>query len=93
MKTLPLSETQHLPGSLMASLWTQLRGLLQGVSVHRRPRRLRLAESLSLGEKRLIAVVEFDDQRFLVAATPENISLLQALGPAGTGDARPVERP
>jgi flagellar biosynthetic protein FliO len=37
---------------------------------------LKLLETLSMGEKRSIAVVEFHDQRFLVGNTPQQISLL-----------------
>jgi flagellar biogenesis protein FliO len=92
MKTLPISETQTLPGSLLGSLWTQLRSAWQGVSMQRRQRRLRLSESVSLGEKRLIAVVEFEEQRFLVAATSERISLLQSLGPVRPEEIRSAER-
>lgn len=42
-------------------------------------RRLRICETLSLGEKRFIAVVEYDRQKFLLAGTPQTISLLQRL--------------
>lgn len=42
-------------------------------------RHLRICETLSLGEKRFIAVVEYDRQKFLLAGTPQNISLLQCL--------------
>jgi flagellar biogenesis protein FliO len=46
----------------------------------RRPeRRLHLREMLSLGEKRFVAVVEYEGQKFLLAGTPQNISLLQCL--------------
>ena len=48
-------------------------------SVHRHDRRLRLCETLSLGEKRFIAVIEYDRKKFLLAGTPQNISLLQRL--------------
>jgi flagellar biogenesis protein FliO len=44
---------------------------------HRRQRRLRLREMLSLGEKRFIAVVEYGQEKFLLAGTPQNISLLK----------------
>jgi hypothetical protein len=47
---------------------------------HHRKRRLHLCETLSLGEKRFLAVVEYDQQKFLLAGTPVNISLLQRLG-------------
>ncbi len=49
------------------------------VSVRRRERRLRLCEMLPLGEKRFVAVVEYGPQKFLLAGTPQNISLLRYL--------------
>ena len=82
MEGVPATEPRKSWKTALASFWTQLRSALPGVSVQRRQRRLRLCETLSLGEKRIVAVVEFDDQRFLVAATSQNISLLQSLGPA-----------
>lgn len=39
-------------------------------------RSLRLAETVSLGERRILAVVEFEGQRLLLGATPQNIILL-----------------
>jgi flagellar biogenesis protein FliO len=48
-------------------------------SAHRRERRLRLCEMLSLGEKRFIAVVEYGQEKFLLAGTPQSISLLKRL--------------
>jgi len=74
-----------------ASLWLRLRAALAGVKIQRRQRRLRLCETLSLGDKRLIALVEYENQRFLVAATPQRISLLQSLGPAT--DENPAPNP
>jgi len=62
------------------------------VKIQRRQRRLRLCETLSLGDKRLIALVEYENQRFLVAATPQHISLLQSLGPGSDEDAAPNPR-
>jgi flagellar biogenesis protein FliO len=48
-------------------------------TAHRRERRLRLCEMLSLGEKRFVAVVEYGTERFLLAGTPQNIALLKRL--------------
>ncbi|MDE3136954.1 MAG: flagellar biosynthetic protein FliO [Acidobacteriota bacterium] len=48
----------------------------------RRTRRLRLRETLSLGERRLVAIVECDEREFLVGATGQTISLLARLGDA-----------
>jgi flagellar biogenesis protein FliO len=52
---------------------------------HRRERRLRLCEMLSLGEKRFIAVVEYGPDKFLLAGTTQNISLLKKLDRNGDG--------
>jgi len=40
---------------------------------------------LSLGEKRFIAVVEYGQEKFLLAGTPQNISLLKRLDPNSEG--------
>ena len=42
-------------------------------------RQLRLCESLSLGERRMVAVVRFEGMRYLVGATPASITLLSQL--------------
>ena len=47
------------------------------------PKRLRLCESLPLGERRFVAVVEFDAARFLVGGTSSSLVLLSRLGDAG----------
>ncbi len=53
----------------------------------RRARRLRVRETISLGERRLVAIVECDEREFLVGATGQTISLLAPLGaPAGSAD-------
>lgn len=49
----------------------------------RPPRRLRLCESLSLGDKRVLAVVQFDQARYLVGASGTTITLLSRLPNAG----------
>ena len=63
-------------GSKLASFLNRIASL---ASAHRRERRLRLCEMLSLGEKRFIAVVEYGQEKFLLAGTPQNISLLKRL--------------
>jgi len=49
----------------------------------RAPRRLRLCESLPLGERRFVAVVEFESARFLVGGTSASLVLLARLQDAG----------
>lgn len=45
-----------------------------------RPRRLRLVESLPMGERRFVAVVSIDGHEFLVGATSHSMALLGELG-------------
>lgn len=45
-----------------------------------RSRQLRLCESLPLGERRFVAVVEFEGARFLLGGTPSSLVLLSPLG-------------
>lgn len=44
-------------------------------------RRLRVAETVSLGDKRFVAVVQVDGRHFLLAGGPTNIVLLAQLDP------------
>jgi flagellar biogenesis protein FliO len=54
--------------------WLQARQLARSGS-----RRLRVAETVSLGEKRFVAVVQVDGRHFLLAGGPTNIVLLAQL--------------
>ena len=64
---------------LVHSLWRRI--------LHARtrlPRSLRLCESLSLGERRFLAVVECEGSRFLVGGTASSLAMLTRLDD-GTG--------
>ena len=74
----------HVEGA-SAKLASLLNRIASFASAHRRERRLRLCEMLSLGEKRFIAVVEYGPDKFLVAGSPQNISLLKKLYSKGEG--------
>ena len=52
-------------------------------------RQLRLRETLALGERRFIAVVEFERQKFLIAGTGTSVAMLTAL----PGEASTKENP
>jgi hypothetical protein len=55
-----------------------------GVLRHRqKPKRLRLCETLSLGERRFVAVVQFEGRRFLLGGTASSVVLLSTLPAAG----------
>jgi flagellar biogenesis protein FliO len=53
---------------------------LTAAMTRRAPRRLQLCESLPLGERRFVAVVEFERARFLVGGTSASLVLLARLG-------------
>lgn len=42
-------------------------------------RKLRVAETVGLGERRFVAVLEYEDQRFLVGGTANSLALLARL--------------
>jgi len=73
------------PQSLGAAIVSRIRAAFSEVRIQRRTRRLKLCETLSLGEKRILALVECENRRFLIAATAQNISLLETLGAAEEG--------
>lgn len=78
---MPTDEAMRTP------LWSVLRRLAQErlQRVWQRPRRaLRLCETLSLGERRFLALVECENQRFLVGGTTSSVALLAELPAART---------
>lgn len=91
MDNATISRSNEEPKSLAGALLARLRGLFSEVSIHRRPRRLKVCETVSLGDKRIVALIEYENQRFLVAATAENISLLQTLSIPKEGDQTPEQ--
>jgi flagellar biogenesis protein FliO len=58
----------------LAALWARMRRVGS-----RNAKRLRLCESLALGERRFVAVVEFENERFLLGGTASSLVLLARL--------------
>jgi flagellar biogenesis protein FliO len=52
---------------------------LRSIRIRNRTRTLQLCETLPLGDKRFLAVVQFNHQRLLIGATSQSICLLQQL--------------
>jgi len=73
--------------SAMRSLIDWLNAISRRLLPAREPRRLRLCETLSLGNRGYVAVVRYRDQQFLVGGTNHSIALLAQLShpPAFTG--------
>jgi flagellar biogenesis protein FliO len=61
---------------LLHRVWQACR---RGLQRDRGPKQLRLCESLALGEKRLVAVLQFGEQRFLIGGTANSVTLLAEL--------------
>jgi len=68
--------TIAFPGSFWSRNWRRLLSLARGT---RPVKRLRLSETLQLGERRFLAVVEFERQRFLIGGTANSIAMLSEL--------------
>jgi flagellar biogenesis protein FliO len=67
-----------------ARLWAIVQNITKTVKMRRRERSLRVCETLSLGERRFLVVVQFEQRRFLIGATSQSISLLQCLDDRAT---------
>src|SRR5579885_2679056 len=75
--TWPAQDCGTAAFSWLARALASARRLFADVKIRRRERSLSLRESLSLGDRRLLALVECEGQRFLVGVTNHGITLLQ----------------
>jgi hypothetical protein len=73
-------------GSL-ARMWSWL----QSKSAYSSTKRLRLAETVSLGEKRFVAIVSVENREYLIGGAPTGLSLLAQWGK--NGEAEDQRRP
>jgi len=67
------------PLPLLARVFLPVLTFLRGIKIRRRERSMRLCETLPLGEKRFLAIVQIEQQRFLIASSNQSISLLYCL--------------
>jgi flagellar biogenesis protein FliO len=80
MDTVETNERVAQSGSLFTRLVGSAIRLLRSVRVRHHKRFLRICETLPLGEKRFLALVQFERQRFLIGVTQDSIALLDRLG-------------
>ena len=73
----------------ISHLFAAVRDTLRRVQVRRRVRSLRICETLSLGDRRLLMIVQFERRRFLIGATNKSISLLDRLDDRGHASPEP----
>lgn len=74
-------------GETLVRAWKWLTQRSRGVLARGASRRLRVAETVSLGEKRFVSILQVDGEQFLLGGSPSNIVLLAKLD----GDLRPSE--
>jgi flagellar biogenesis protein FliO len=72
--------------AVLGQVIRNFRGLLsvatrwgQTISLKRRENQLRLCETLSLGDRRFLAVVLVEQQKYLVGGAPNSVALLAKL--------------
>ena len=70
------SQLRLAPLRGVARFWTRIAAAVSRVKISRVRKDLRICETVSLGEKRLLAIVEFEGQRLLIGATTQSIVLL-----------------
>lgn len=63
-------------------LWKKLRVAWQRAWVQRKTGRLRLADSLALGDRRSVGILEVEGRRFLIGTTAHAVTLLAELARA-----------
>ena len=64
---------------LSTRAWSGLKWVMRRAKVQHTRKHLRVCESLSLGEKRFVAVLQVDEERFLIGGSPGSVSLLTRL--------------
>lgn len=65
--------------------------IAQRVKTQRAEKRMRLCESVSLGDRRFVAVIQVDQERFLIGGSSTSVCMLTKLQPeerAGNSEAR-----
>jgi len=66
---------------VQGSWWQRLQAALRRRGLGARSRRLRLCETLPLGDRRFVAVIQVDDKEFLIGASSTQVQLLTQLRP------------
>jgi hypothetical protein len=70
------------PGISWKAVWKSAASLWKSVKIRRKAHALHLEETLALGERRMLAIVEWKGERLLLGVTPQQITLLEQRGTA-----------
>ena len=74
-----VTEPGRALGAILLQTWTWLNRNSRGVLTRRVSRRLRVAETVSLGEKRFVSILQVDGEQFLVGGSSASLVLLAKL--------------
>jgi flagellar biogenesis protein FliO len=66
-------------GTFLLNLFARFAALAKKIQVRQNRKRLRVCETVPLGDKRFVAVIQVDDQQFLLGGSASSISLLAQL--------------
>lgn len=74
-----MHEIDTTTGIRVAVGWLQkLAVLLKSIRISPRPRSVRLRETLALGDRRQLLLVEWESRRYLIGATPQGLAVLDS---------------
>ena len=87
MPTKPVSVPPDVPlprplsrgNNYFLDLLALIESLARKIQVRQKKKRLRICESVPLGDKRFVAVIQVDNQQFLLGGSANSISLLAQL--------------
>ncbi len=80
----PVADLGDWVQALLIRTWSALKRIAHRVKIQQARKSLRVCESVSLGEKRFVAVVQVDEERFLIGGSSGSLSLLSRLPEAKT---------
>lgn len=67
-------------GGPWKAVWERAVSLWKSVKIRRKTHALHLEETLALGERRMLAIVEWKGEKLLLGVTPQQITLLEPRG-------------
>jgi hypothetical protein len=67
-------------GFSWGAVWESAASLWKSVKIRRKAHALHLEETLALGERRMLAIVEWKGEKLLLGVTPQQITLLERRG-------------
>ena len=75
----PMPGARERIETLLINAWHACLWVARRIKVQQARKNLRICESVSLGEKRFVAVVQVDEERFLIGGASGSVSLLTRL--------------